>query len=189
MSMSSELFPVVPMTLTDLDAVMELEPILFPGDPWARSTYEYELTRNQLSFLRVIHGRTSAEPPLLCYAGVWMLADSAHVVTIGVHPAWQRQGLGGWILLHLIAESLQRQAAEITLEVRKSNRAAQALYAQFGFSVVGRRRRYYRDTGEDALIMTLAEPGSPAVTETHAALRRRLAARLQTLGQADQDNG
>ena len=178
---SEAVFAVVPMQLDDLDAIMEIEPILFVGDPWPRSMYEYEITRNEFSFYRVIHGETPGQPRILAYAGVWMLYDSAHVATIGTHPAWQRRGLGAWLLLHLIDESVARGAVEVTLEVRKSNLAAQALYSQFGFEKVGRRRRYYRDTGEDALLMTLADPGSDQVTHALATIRQRTAAHLQQL--------
>ncbi len=178
---SEAVFAVVPMQLDDLDAIMEIEPILFVGDPWPRSMYAYEITHNDFSFYRVIHGETPEQPRILAYAGVWMLYDSAHVATIGTHPAWQRRGLGAWLLLHLIDESVARGAVEVTLEVRKSNLAAQALYSQFGFEKVGRRRRYYRDTGEDALLMTLADPGSDQVTHALATIRQRTAAHLQQL--------
>jgi len=176
---SDAAFAVVPMQRDDLDAIMEIEPILFVGDPWPRSMYEYEITRNEFSFYRVIHGETPGQPRILAYAGVWMLYDSAHVATIGVHPAWQRRGLGAWLLLHLIDESVTRGAVEVTLEVRKSNLAAQALYSQFGFEKVGRRRRYYRDTGEDALLMTLADPGSDRVALALATIRQRVTTRLR----------
>lgn len=176
---SDAIFAVVPMQRDDLDAIMEIEPILFVGDPWPRSMYEYEITPNEFSFYRVIHGETPEQPRILAYAGVWMLYDSAHVATIGVHPAWQRRGLGAWLLLHLIDESVTRGAVEVTLEVRKSNLAAQTLYSQFGFEKVGRRRRYYRDTGEDALLMTLADPGSERVAQALATIRQRVTTRLR----------
>lgn len=179
MTSADALFPVVPMQSSDLDAIMEIEPILFPGDAWPRSLYEYEITRNEMSFYRVIHGQPPGQPPILTYGGVWMLYDSAHVATLGAHPAWQRCGLGGWLLLHLIEESLHRGAVEVTLEVRKSNLAAQALYRQFGFDKVGRRKRYYRDTGEDALLMTLPVLDADAARQALADQRRRRAARLR----------
>ena len=69
----------------------------------------------------------------------------------------------------------------MTLEVRKFNVAAQTLYRQLGFQTVGRRRRYYRDTGEDALLMTLADPHSAEVVQALALVRARTAARLRTL--------
>ncbi len=82
-------------------------------------------------------------------------------------------------MLHLIEESLHRGAVEVTLEVRKSNLAAQALYRQFGFDKVGRRKRYYRDTGEDALLMTLPVLDADAARQALADQRRRRAARLR----------
>lgn len=182
MTQPDALFPVLSMQLDDLDAIMKIEPILFVGDPWPRSMYEYEITHNEFSFYRVIHGETPAQPRVLAYAGVWMLYDSAHVATIGTHPAWQRRGLGAWLLLHLIDDAIARDAVEVTLEVRKFNVAAQTLYRQLGFQTVGRRRRYYRDTGEDALLMTLADLRAVEVVEALALVRQRTAARLRTLG-------
>ena len=179
MTSPDALFPVVAMQLSDLDAIMEIEPILFTGDPWPRSMYEHEIVRNEMSFYRVIHGQAPAQPPVLAYAGVWMLYDTAHVATIGTHPAWQRRGLSTWLLLHLIEESLRRGAVEMTLEVRKSNLAAQALYHHFGFEKVGRRRRYYRDTGEDALLMTLTALGSDVVAQALTDIRQRSIAHLR----------
>lgn len=172
------LFPVEPMTLNDLDAVMALEPVLFQGDPWPRSVYRYELTKSEYSFFRVVRGQMPNQPPILAYAGAWLLVDAAHVATIGTHPAWQGKGLGTWLLLHLIAEGQARGAVEVTLEVRVSNLHAQALYTKLGFVKVGRRRRYYRDTGEDALLMTLAELQTATVQETLTAVRTHTAERL-----------
>ena len=174
-------FPVEPMTLSDLDAVMTLEPELFVSDPWPRSVYVYELTRNEHSFFRVIRGQMAGQPPVLAYGGAWMLYDTAHIGTIGTHPDWQGKGLGTWLLLRLIDEAHTRQAVEVTLEVRVSNTPAQEMYRKLGFVKVGRRRRYYRATAEDALLMTLSDLPSPAVQDALAAIRAHTADRLLAL--------
>lgn len=175
------LFPVEPMVMSDLDAVMALEPVLFTGDPWPRSVYVYELTKSEYSFFRVIRGQTAGQPPILAYGGAWLLVDTAHIGTIGTHPDWQGKGLGTWLLLHLIDEARTQGAVEVTLEVRVSNTRAQGMYTKLGFVKVGRRRRYYRDSGEDALLMTLADLPTPAVQDALADARSHTSERLLAL--------
>ncbi|MBK6769311.1 MAG: tRNA (adenosine(37)-N6)-threonylcarbamoyltransferase complex dimerization subunit type 1 TsaB [Ardenticatenales bacterium] len=92
--------------------------------------------------------------PIVGFAGLWRQVDEGHVMTIGVEPRLQSRGIGGRLLARLVEIAAADGLAALTLEVRDGNAAAQALYRRFGFEVVGRRTRYYSDTGEDALIMT-----------------------------------
>ncbi|NJN57619.1 MAG: ribosomal protein S18-alanine N-acetyltransferase [Leptolyngbyaceae cyanobacterium SL_5_9] len=92
-------------------------------------------------------------PPLLGIGCLWAILEEAHITILAVHPDYQRQGLGQILLWALLRSAWQRGLEWATLEVRASNRAAIALYQKFGFSEVGRRRRYYQDSGEDALIL------------------------------------
>jgi ribosomal-protein-alanine N-acetyltransferase len=94
--------------------------------------------------------------PVVGYAGYWFVVDEAHISTIAVHPEWRGRGVGEHLLVHLLGQALDLGAVAATLEVRVSNTAAQNLYRKYGFEQVGRRRRYYRDNGEDALLMTAA---------------------------------
>ncbi|HUE75585.1 MAG TPA: ribosomal protein S18-alanine N-acetyltransferase [Chloroflexota bacterium] len=87
------------------------------------------------------------------FAGMWLMFDEAHITTIGVLPALRGFGLGEYLLIHTIEVAQQRQAKRVTLEVRVSNEAAQALYRKYTFKEEGVRKRYYSDDGEDALIM------------------------------------
>jgi ribosomal-protein-alanine N-acetyltransferase len=89
------------------------------------------------------------------------MVDEAHITTFGVHPEWRRQGIGRQLLLNLVDLARTLGAARMTLEVRASNTAAQALYRTFGFEAVGRRRAYYTDDGEDAIVMTTHALASP----------------------------
>jgi ribosomal-protein-alanine N-acetyltransferase len=106
------------------------------------------------------------EPPpreyLAGIAGIWMMVDEAHIVTIAVRRSHQRQGFGEWLLINIIELAMQLQAKVVTLEVRMSNRVAQALYEKYGFARVGTRQRYYSDNGEDAVIMTTDDLIAPA---------------------------
>jgi ribosomal-protein-alanine N-acetyltransferase len=85
------------------------------------------------------------------------LADSrqAHIATIAVHPDYRRQGIGKILLRFALDWAARNGAQRAMLEVRASNQSAQALYLQFGFEVVSRRPRYYKDNHEDALLMNL----------------------------------
>src|SRR5205085_10430405 len=85
--------------------------------------------------------------------GAWSVMDEAHITTIGVHPDHRRHGIGERLFATLLEEAAERGVRRASLEVRESNRAAQSLYAKYGFVPIARRRRYYSDTGEDAIVM------------------------------------
>lgn len=104
--------------------------------------------------------RANGLPPVVGFAGMWLMFDEAHITTIGVDPAYRGRHLGEWLLVALIDEALRRGANWLTLEVRVSNEAAQNLYRKYGFTVHGTRRRYYSDNNEDAYVMW-----SPALSD------------------------
>jgi ribosomal-protein-alanine N-acetyltransferase len=104
------------------------------------------------------------------------MVDDSHITTFGIHPDWRRQGIGRQLLLSLADLSMAIGARRMTLEVRVSNEAAQALYRSFGFEVVGRRPRYYTDDGEDALVMTTPELDGASMQAVINAERTRLTA-------------
>ena len=117
-------------------------------------------------------------PPILGFAGMWILYDEAHITTIGVDPRYRGRGLGELLLIDLYDEALRRGAGWLTLEVRVSNTAAQELYRKYGFTVQGTRRRYYSDNNEDAYIMWSRSLQDPANLADVARHRRRLLDRL-----------
>lgn len=86
--------------------------------------------------------------------GFWIMANEAHITTIGVREAYRRQGIGGLLLIYAIELALTRHCHVTSLEVRASNSAAIALYEKYGFTKTGVRRGYYTDNREDAVIMT-----------------------------------
>jgi ribosomal-protein-alanine N-acetyltransferase len=94
-------------------------------------------------------------------AGIWMMVDEAHMVTIAVRKAHKNQGLGEWLLISVIELAMRLNARVVTLEVRVSNTIAQKLYEKYGFTKAGTRKKYYSDNGEDALIMTTGDLTSP----------------------------
>ena len=144
---------------------------LLPKSVPRRALLPINLGRRQDS-----NGQRSA---IIGFAGMWLAFDEAHVTTIGVDPHRRGQGLGELLLLCMFDEALTRGANWLTLEVRVTNAAAQALYRKYGFSTHGTRKRYYSDNNEDALIMW-----SPALTdpEFRATLESRRIALEQRLG-------
>ncbi|MGC9358845.1 MAG: ribosomal protein S18-alanine N-acetyltransferase [Anaerolineae bacterium] len=147
------------MRLRDVPAVVALERTVFPS-PWPARAFIQEISQNPLSRYYVLKGAGFAGvdrlPGLLGYVGYWLVVDQAHVGTLAVHPEWRGRGLGELLFSTVVGEAREAGAATITLEVRESNRPARTLYTKYGLQVVGRRRRYYPDNGEDALIMTAA---------------------------------
>jgi ribosomal-protein-alanine N-acetyltransferase len=146
-----------PMTLGDVPTIGELEVLCFPA-PWSPETYRNELLHNRFGnywVLRPLPANGAGHPPILAYGGYWLMGDEVHIVTLATHPAYRRRGLSERLLLQMIEQCRSAGARLVTLEVRVSNRAAQQLYAKLGFVEVGRRRAYYQDNGEDALLMTL----------------------------------
>ena len=75
------------------------------------------------------------------YAGFWNVSGEGDITNVAVLPEYRKNGIGSMLEL-------------LTLEVRKSNIAAQGLYKKYGFDIIGERKRYYSDNGEDAWIMT-----------------------------------
>ncbi|MEW6231855.1 MAG: ribosomal protein S18-alanine N-acetyltransferase [Chloroflexota bacterium] len=105
--------------------------------------------------------KAPSQLPIVGFAGMWLMVDDAHLVTVAVKPSHRRQGLGELLLIEMLNLSRRLNAQRMTLEVRVSNYAAQALYQKYGFSVQGVRRRYYSDNGEDALVMASDSLNSP----------------------------
>lgn len=167
-----------PLTVADLAAVDIIEQASFPS-PSKTSAYTYELTQNLLAHYQglLIQPETGPEE-LAGYAGYWVLADEIHVSIIAVAPHLRGHGLGELLFLNMLYLAYEEQAVLITLEVRERNITAQNLYAKYRFEVVGRRRRYYRDTGEDALLMTVMLQGNPTYRPFLDEQRAQLFARL-----------
>lgn len=144
-----------PMRLEDLESVLEVDHLSF-ASPWPESGFRFELLENDASLLLVAEEKTEGGgTQVLGYVVIWMIVDEAHIATIAVHPEHRREGLGRVLLQAGLEEAAQQGMQSATLEVRAGNQAAQRLYEEFGFRVVGRRYRYYRDNLEDAIIMTL----------------------------------
>ena len=136
------------MTLDDLDGVLDIEQVSFQT-PWSRSAFRYELTQNRVA--RSVVLRVGGE--IAGYLCLWEIGHEIHITNLAVHPRFRRRGVAR-ALLGQTMEGARRSGVELLfLEVRPTNGEALALYESFGFSVIGRRKGYYFDTGEDALVM------------------------------------
>lgn len=136
------------MRLEDIPRVLEIERQSF-RTPWPRDAYTHELTENRLAAYLVAR----ADDDIVGFAGMWVILDEAHITTIAVDPAYRGQHVGERLLVGLIDSALSRGARWMTLEVRKSNDTAQALYKKYGFREIGVRKGYYSDNREDAIVM------------------------------------
>ena len=145
-----------PLNLSDLPALSLIEQKSFPT-PTREKVYRYELTENKLAHYQALTLKHENQvESLLGYAGFWIIADELHISTIAVDPLRRGLGLGELLLLNTLTMAYEHVAALVTLEVREGNQIAQALYQKYAFAFVGRRLRYYHDTGEDALLMTVS---------------------------------
>jgi ribosomal-protein-alanine N-acetyltransferase len=95
-----------------------------------------------------------AEEHILGYAGMWILADEAHIMSIASAGEYRRRGIGEALLIGIIELARKHRARTVTLEVRVSNTVAQNLYLKYSFRKTGLRKGYYLDNREDALIMS-----------------------------------
>ena len=105
------------------------------------------------------------EHQILGYAGMWIMADEAHITSIASNKNQRRQGIGETLLMCLVEMAMKHQARIVTLEVRVSNQDAQNLYYKFGFDKLGIRKGYYLDNKEGAVIMSTEYIGSPSFKE------------------------
>lgn len=139
------------MTAADVEAISELEGILFPLDAWPRQMFVDELAQPSRYYV-IAEEEFDGEISTVGYAGLMCLAPVADVQTIAVLPEFEGRGIGTALLTELLAEALRREAREVFLEVGADNPRAQRLYRRFGFEQIHLRPRYYRD-GVDALVM------------------------------------
>jgi len=138
------------MTLTDLEQVIAIDQASF-SLPWPERSFRFELTDNTASrsWVAELHGR------IVGMVVLWLLVDEAHIATFATHPDFRQRGIGKRLLVHALAAVRAEGAHRSFLEVRAANTLAQEMYRKFGFVEEGRRPHYYKDNGEDAILMSL----------------------------------
>jgi ribosomal-protein-alanine N-acetyltransferase len=138
------------MTLDDIPAVINLDQKSF-SLPWPERSFRFEVTDNPASRCWV----AELDGKVVGMIVVWLLVDEAHIATLATHPDFRRQGVAKRLLSHALLHLIEEGAQSSFLEVRESNLAAREMYRKFGYEEAGRRRRYYRDNDEDAILMNL----------------------------------
>ncbi len=136
------------MTRDDVPEIAELEKICFTL-PWSEKSFRDEMA-NRLA----VYFTAKDNGKCVGYAGFWNVSGEGDVTNVAVLPEYRRRGVGSSLVAEMIKTAEKLKLEMLTLEVRKSNTAAQKLYEKFGFEILGERKRYYSDNGEDAYIMT-----------------------------------
>ena len=135
------------MTSAHILQVADLEKVCF-ADPWSVNSIASELS-NPLSLWLVAIENAA----VVGYVGSQTVMGETDMMNVAVHPDYRRRGIGKTLIESLIVVLKERNSRSLTLEVRASNVPAITLYTDLGFTETGRRRNYYRNPKEDALIL------------------------------------
>jgi ribosomal-protein-alanine N-acetyltransferase len=138
---------IIPMTGEHVSAIAELEAVCF-SDPWSENSVASELENPLSLWLVAVEGDA-----VVGYVGSQTVMGETDMMNVAVHPDYRRRGIAKGLIEALIQSLKERDSRCLTLEVRVSNEPAIALYTDFGFAEAGRRRNYYRNPKEDALIL------------------------------------
>lgn len=142
-------YKLVPMNYDNVDQIAEIEKACF-SKPWSRQMLLDVLENLSASFIAA----EAENGVILGYAGLNVVLDEGYINNIAVLEEYRQQGVASALLEIFIRFSEANELAFLTLEVRASNAPAIALYAKYGFEEVGRRKNYYDDPKEDAILMT-----------------------------------
>ena len=138
---------IIPMTDAHVNAVAALEAICF-ADPWSANSVASELTNPLSCWLVALEADT-----VVGYIGSQTVMGETDMMNVAVHPDHRRKGVAVSLIHALVQKLKECESHCLTLEVRASNAPAIALYEKLGFTEAGRRRNYYRNPKEDALIL------------------------------------
>lgn len=154
---------ITPMLASDIREVVEIERLSHPV-PWLPHVFLGELERDWAHIDVVRAPDQAGQSRVVAFCNYWLVHDEVHLLNLATHPDWRRQGIGTLLVQHLVDVARAHACRYVTLEVRASNHAAQALYSAHGFTTVGVRPAYYQDNREDALVMTLDLGPEPSRT-------------------------
>ena len=139
---------IVPMSDRHISQIAALESECF-SEPWSEEGLTSELTNTQARFFVC-----EEENEVLGYMGMHIILDECYIANVAVYPQHRRRGIGEMLVKHCTAIAEKENCCFITLEVRKSNLKAIALYEKNGFITVGERKDFYSRPKENGLIMT-----------------------------------
>lgn len=185
------------MSPKHISSVIELDRLCF-GGLWSAQAYQRELeSPNSDLLILVINHHTKdrneevmfkssnfqlqinySHQSIIGVCCLWAILEEAHITILGIHPQYQCLGFGQLLLYTLMRSAWERGLERATLEVAASNVSALSLYYKFGFQYVGRRRGYYQQTGEDALILWLSHLHEPEFEQTLSEWYRKVVDRI-----------
>lgn len=142
-------YKLVPMSRDNVGQIADIEQECF-SHPWSRRMLEEELDNLSASFIAA----QAEDGTILGYAGLTVVLDEGYINNIAVREEYRKQGIASALLDVFVRFAQAHQLAFLTLEVRASNAPAIALYRKHGFQEAGRRKNYYQQPREDAIIMT-----------------------------------
>jgi len=175
-----EQLAIEPMREADVPVVQEIERRIFTT-PWPRNAYYRELSSRNSAYYIVLRREIGGHSEIIAYGGMWRMYDEAHVTTIGVRHDLQHRGYGRIVFAALLQAAYDTGARWVTLEVRTSNENAMRMYESFGFKVIGRRKGYYTDNGEDAIVMWSDSIYAPRFRRAYEANLERIEAEVKGL--------
>lgn len=135
------------MVASDIRAVVAIEKASY-SVPWSETTFRGLLRRRDAELVVAASGET-----VIGFAVLWCVLDQAELGNVAVSRQWRGRGVGELLVVEMVRRAARRSVTEIFLEVRPSNTVARRLYERLGFSMVGRRRNYYQEPVEDALVL------------------------------------
>jgi ribosomal-protein-alanine N-acetyltransferase len=138
------------MIASDLPIVVQIERASY-SVPWSEATFRGLLRRRDADMVVAV-----ADGNVVAYACFWCVVDQGELGNVAVSKMWRGRGLAARLLHEILARAARRGVREVFLEVRPSNAVARRLYDRFGFMPVGRRRNYYQEPVEDALVLRRA---------------------------------
>ena len=138
------------MIQADLEQVIAIDQVSF-SLPWPARSFQFELTDNMASRCWVVE----MENRVIAMLVGWFIVDELHIATVATHPDYRGRGIGRMLLVHALRAAKEEGAIKSFLEVRENNLVAQKMYRDLGYVEDGRRPAYYKDNGEDAILMSL----------------------------------
>ena len=135
------------MVPEDAEQVEKVEQACF-AIPWSRKSFWEEAANENTFYLLALD-----DGEVIGYAGTWLVAGEAQITNVAVAPEYRGKGVGTALMTELVRHVKEQGITAMTVEGRPSNAPALALYAKFGMKEAGRRKGYYSDNGEDAIIM------------------------------------
>ncbi len=138
------------MTEADLPRVLEVENASY-SVPWSETTFRGLLRRHDAEAVVAV-----MDCSIVGHSVYWYVLDQGELGNVAVDTVWRGNGIGARLVAEIVARAARRGVRELFLEVRPSNEGARHLYAKYDFEQVGRRRNYYQQPVEDALVLRRA---------------------------------